>query len=145
MGKARRGPAVKLGFLWKSLCIFHLLSPLHARWRWNGWRKQLISEAQNSWGWQGPLEMVQPNPSWPKWSHLEQGNVQSGFEYPQGWWWRLHNLSGAPVPVFDCPHSFWPLNGIFYLCSPCLFTFHWTPLRRVWLHLPHLLPSGVYW
>ena len=32
-----------------------------------------------------------------------QGCVQLGAEYLQGW--RLHKLSGQPVPMIDHPHS----------------------------------------
>lgn len=37
-----------------------------------------------------------------KQGHLEPG-AQLGFGYLH--WWRLHNLSGLPVMVFDHPHS----------------------------------------
>ena len=41
-----------------------------------------------------------------KQGHLKkaaQDHVQIAFEYLQGW--RLHNLSGQPVPVLGHPHN----------------------------------------
>ena len=41
-----------------------------------------------------------------KQGHLQlvaQDHVQTAFEYLQGW--RIHNLSGQPVPVLSHPHG----------------------------------------
>lgn len=48
--------------------------------------------------------------------------------------WRLCNLSGQCVPVFDYPHSFLLcLNGIscVLMCACCVSSFHWISLRTV--------------
>lgn len=52
------------------------------------------------------------------------------FEYLK--WWRVHNLSGVPVPVFDCSNS--KNNPVFFclnksLCSDMYFLLHVLPLR----------------
>jgi len=63
------------------------------------------SDSQNGWCWKAPLEVIWSN-SLLKQGYLEpvaQGCVQTAFEYLQGW--RLHNLSGQPVPVLGHPDS----------------------------------------
>ena len=54
-------------------------------------RHLLSSSSPNALLKQGQLQQV------------AQDHVQSGFEYLQGW--RLHNLSGQPIPVSGHPHG----------------------------------------
>lgn len=36
---------------------------------------------------------------------VAQDHIQMAFEYPQ--WWRVHNISGQPVPMIDQSPSQW--------------------------------------
>ena len=72
-----------------------------------------------------------------------QYRIQLGFEYFHGW--RLHNLSGQPVPVINHP----PSREVFYCIEmegPVLqflpIVCHCAAGRRLWLPLLHSLPSG---
>jgi len=63
------------------------------------------TESQYHSGWNGPLEIILFHIPL-KHGHLEpiaEDQDQLGFEYLQGF--RLYNLSGQPVPVFDLPHG----------------------------------------
>lgn len=60
-----------------------------------------LTESQNGRGWQGPLGATWSNPLL-KHGHSEQ-IAQVAFEDLQEW--RLHNLSGQPVPVLHHMHS----------------------------------------
>lgn len=64
-----------------------------------------FTESQNGWGWKGLLESILSEPLF-KQDHLEQvaqDHIQLTFEKLQGW--RVHNLSGYPVPVVSSSHS----------------------------------------
>ena len=61
-------------------------------------RHLLSSSSPNALLKQGQLQQV------------AQDYVQSGFEYLQGW--RLHSLSGQPVPVFDHPFGKKVFSGV---------------------------------
>jgi len=60
---------------------------------------RLIEVGRDIWGLSCPTSLL-------KKGHLKpvaQDHVQMAFEYLQGW--RLHNISGQPVPVLGHPHS----------------------------------------
>ena len=59
----------------------------------------MVEVGRDLWRSFGPTPLL-------KQGHVEgvaQDCVQMAFEYLQGW--RLHNLSGQPVPVLSHPHS----------------------------------------
>ena len=59
----------------------------------------MVEAGRDLWRSSGPTPLL-------KQGHLGQvasDHVQIAFEYLQGW--RLHNLSGQPVPVLGHPHS----------------------------------------
>jgi len=65
-----------------------------------------------------------------KQGHLEpvaQDHLQMAFEYPQGW--RLHRLSGQPVPGLGHPHSETVFPDIqtshVSACVSFLWSWHW--------------------
>jgi len=108
----------------------------------------------------GPLEIAYSSPPCSEHGHLNQvalDHVQSSFKYLQGW--RVHNLSGQYVPVFEHPHSkfFLGLNGIYCISAfaHCLLSCYWLPLRKVWslflpgphqvlIHIDKILPAPSF-
>lgn len=65
-----------------------------------------FSELRNIWGCKGASGDGLLHLSSSRQYHLKlvtQVLFQLGLEYLQGW--RLHSLSGQPMPVFDFPHS----------------------------------------
>lgn len=101
-------------------------------------------------------------PAYSKQGHLElidHDCVQLAFACLQGW--ELHSLSGQSAWAFDHPHSqtLFPScsSRVFCIsvCSWCPFSFHWSLLRKAYLHLlysthlvfipvvklPHAFPS----
>jgi len=59
----------------------------------------MVEAGRHFWRSSGPISLLHQG-------HLEpvaQDHVQTAFEYLQGW--RLHNLSGQPVPQPRHPHS----------------------------------------
>uniref|UniRef100_A0A8B9Q4U4 Transmembrane protein 19 n=1 Tax=Apteryx owenii TaxID=8824 RepID=A0A8B9Q4U4_APTOW len=71
--------------------------------------------------------------------HVAQDPVQVGFEYLQGW--RLHNLSGQPVPVLCHPHS----KEVFHYVQLELPVFQFVPIASCPVTGPHpLYPLTLY-
>lgn len=72
----------------------------------------------------------------------DQGSIQASLENLQGW--RLHNFSGQPVPLSDCPSGEKPsslyLVGIFHVSLwPLLLIMH----VHEWLCFPSNFPIGI--
>lgn len=74
----------------------------------------VFTEAQNSLGWKGSLEITWSNPTtqagWLEQVAQERGQLH--FEHQQGW--RLPSLSGQPLPVLE--HLY---NRKVFSCADC--------------------------
>lgn len=58
----------------------------------------------------------------------------------------LGNLFQCSTTHTQHRSAFWCSNGAscVLVCAHCLFSWHWAPLNRPWLHLLSILPSGIY-
>lgn len=88
-----------------------------------------------------PLENICSNPLLTQ-GHLEHGaqtGIQLGLQHLHRW--GLHNCTGQPVPVLNCPQSvkvvfMFKLNLLHLLCAHCLLCFHWEESGSVSFILP---------
>ena len=108
----------------------------------NSQNHRMVGVGRDLWRSSGPTTLLMQR-------HLKQivqDYVKAAFEYL--WKWRLHNLSVQPVPVLSHPRSKKVLcldrTSCISVCARCPRSYHWTPLKRVWLCLLYDLLSDIY-
>ena len=110
---------------------------------WNFWR---ITGSQNGWGWERPLEVI--------WSKLllkqghqqqvAQDHVHMPFQYPKDGdsAVSLGNLCQCSVTL-TVKKCFLMFRGNLLCFRLCLWSWHWAPLKRAWLHPICTFPSSI--
>lgn len=106
-----------------------------------------ITQSHNGWDWIGPLSLSGSTPAQAgtdKGTHI---HVQVAAEDLQGGHSTvsLGNLHQCSITAqWRSASRCSDRTSHIPVCAHCLLTWHWEPMKRAWLHLLCMLPSGMY-